>query len=214
MILAACLLFLLGYLFGSFPNGLWLVKAAYGMDIRQYGSGNIGATNVFRTVGAVPSLCVFVLDILKGIVPLMLTAWLLNSGRLAGDTNHEHLLMVVTACGALVGHNCSFFLHFKGGKGVATGLGLFAYLLPVGALTGFIVWVIIVGTTRYVSLGSIVGALCAATLGFIWGYPLPYAIFGVVAALFVILKHKDNIGRLLNGTESKIKAGHQPPASK
>lgn len=214
MILAACLLFLLGYLFGSFPNGLWLVKAAYGMDIRQYGSGNIGATNVFRTVGAVPGLCVLVLDILKGIVPLMLTAWLLHSGWLAVNLQHEHLLMVVTACGALVGHNCSLFLHFKGGKGVATGLGLFAYLLPVGALTGFIVWVILVGITRYVSLGSIVGALCAAAMGLIWGYPLPYAIFGVVAALFVILKHKDNIGRLLNGTESKIKAGHQPPSSK
>ncbi|MCH4157046.1 MAG: glycerol-3-phosphate 1-O-acyltransferase PlsY [Acidaminococcaceae bacterium] len=214
MILAACGLFLLGYLFGSIPNGLWLVKAAYGMDIRQYGSGNIGATNVFRTVGAVPGLGVLVLDILKGIVPLLLTAWLLHSGRMAAGAELEHLLMVVTACGALLGHNCSLFLHFKGGKGVATGLGLFAYLLPMGALTGFIVWVILVGITRYVSLGSIVGALCAAAMGFIWGYPLPYAIFGVVAALFVILKHKDNIGRLLNGTESKIKAGHQPPPAK
>ena len=203
----------IAYFLGSLPTG-YLAGRARGIDIRKEGSGNIGATNVFRTVGAVPGLCVLVLDILKGIVPLMLTAWLLHSGWLAVDTQHEHLLMVVTACGALVGHNCSLFLHFKGGKGVATGLGLFAYLLPVGALTGFIVWVILVGITRYVSLGSIVGALCAAAMGFIWGYPLPYAIFGVVAALFVILKHKDNIGRLLNGTESKIKAGHQPPSSK
>jgi glycerol-3-phosphate acyltransferase PlsY len=228
-------LFLLGYVFGSIPNGLWLVKAIYHMDIRDYGSGNIGATNVFRTVGPLPGLCVLVLDILKGVLPLIITEHLLTiSGVAAGAANVAssmgmnggagaplsfsttinittfHILMVITAIGALLGHNYSLFLHFKGGRGVATGLGLFAYLLPMGALAGLIVWLIVVGITRYVSLGSIIGALCAAIVGIFWGYPLPYAAFGVIAAFFVIIKHKDNIKRLRAGTESKIKAGKAP----
>jgi glycerol-3-phosphate acyltransferase PlsY len=88
-----------------------------------------------------------------------------------------HYFVVITALGALLGHNYSLFLHFKGGKGVATGLGLFAYLEPMAALVGFLIWAVIVFLTRYVSLGSIVGAICAAAMGFVWGYPLPYAIF-------------------------------------
>ena len=200
-------LFLLGYVFGSLPNGLWLVKAFYKIDIRDYGSKNIGSTNVFRTVGAKPAACVLILDILKGVIPLILAAKFLS-----GSSEYLHYFVVITALGALLGHNYSLFLHFKGGKGVATGLGLFAYLEPIAALVGFLVWAVIVFLTRYVSLGSIVGAICAAAMGFVWGYPLPYAIFGVLAAAFVILKHKENIGRLLNGTESKIKAGHKPPS--
>ena len=174
--------FLLGYVFGSIPCGLWLVKAFHGIDIRNYGSGNIGTTNVFRTVGPKTAAAVLAGDMLKGIA--------------------------VTALGALLGHNYSLFLGFKGGKGVATGLGLFLYMLPWGAAAGLGVWIIIVLITRYVSLGSVIAALAAASAGWYLNYPVPFAVFGTLACLFVIIRHKDNIRRLLDGTESKIKPGH------
>lgn len=191
--------FLLGYFCGSIPNGLWLVRVLHHIDIRQYGSGNIGATNVFRTVGAKTAAAVLLGDMLKGILPLAVLSQLSGGDAAA---------VAVTALGALLGHNYSLFLGFQGGKGVATGLGLFLYMLPWGAAAGFGLWLLIVVVTRYVSLGSVIGALGAAAVGWYLDYPLPYALFGTLAALFVILRHKDNIKRLLNGTESKIKPGH------
>lgn len=190
--------FLLGYFCGSIPTGLWLVKTFHGIDIRRYGSGNIGATNVFRTVGAGTAAAVLLGDIAKGILPLAILSHL----------TENPVMVAVTALGALLGHNYSLFLGFQGGKGVATGLGLFLYMLPGGAAAGLLLWLVIVGLTRYVSLGSVIGALGAAAAGWYLGYPLPYALFGTLAALFVILRHKDNIKRLLNGTESKISPGH------
>lgn len=189
--------FLTGYVLGSLPSGLWIVKAFFHIDIREYGSKNIGTTNVFRTVGVKTAALVLVCDMLKGILPLCIIDHLFANPY----------LVACTALGALLGHNYSLFLGFKGGKGVATGLGLFIYLLPLGAAIGFAVWLIIVLLTRYVSLGSIIGAICAAAAGFIWHYPLPYAIFGLLACLFVVIRHQANIKRLLNGTESKIKPG-------
>jgi len=190
--------FLLGYVFGSIPCGLWLVQAFHGIDIRNYGSGNIGTTNVFRTVGPKTAAAVLVGDMLKGILALYIMS------KFMADPS----VVAITALGALLGHNYSLFLGFKGGKGVATGLGLFLYMLPWGALAGFTVWVIIVLITRYVSLGSVIAALVAAVAGWYLKYPFPYAVFGTLACLFVIIRHKDNINRLMNGTESKIKPGH------
>ena len=190
--------FLLGYVFGSVPFGLWLVQAFHGIDIRNYGSGNIGTTNVFRTVGPKTAAAVLVGDMLKGILALYIIS------KFAADPS----IVALTALGALLGHNYSLFLGFKGGKGVATGLGLFLYMLPWGAVAGLAVWVVIVLITRYVSLGSIVAAVVAAVTGWYLQYPVPYAVFGTLACLFVVLRHKDNIKRLLNGTESKIKPGH------
>ena len=190
--------FLLGYVFGSIPCGLWLVQAFHGIDIRNYGSGNIGTTNVFRTVGPKTAAAVLVGDMLKGILALYIMS------KFIADPS----VVAITALGALLGHNYSLFLGFKGGKGVATGLGLFLYMLPWGALAGFTVWVIIVLITRYVSLGSVIAALGAAAAGWYLKYPFPYAVFGTLACLFVIIRHKDNINRLMNGTESKIKPGH------
>jgi len=191
--------FLLGYLFGSIPCGLWLVQVFHGIDIRKYGSGNIGTTNVFRTVGPKTAAAVLIGDMLKGIAALMIM-----SRFMAADP----AIVAITALGALLGHNYSLFLGFKGGKGVATGLGLFLYMLPWGAAAGFGVWAVIVLITRYVSLGSIIAAAVAAATGWYLNYPVPYAVFGTLACLFVIIRHKENIGRLMNGTESKIKAGH------
>ena len=190
--------FLLGYVFGSIPCGLWLVKAFHGIDIRNYGSGNIGTTNVFRTVGPKTAAAVLAGDMLKGIVALYIIS------KFSADP----VIVAVTALGALLGHNYSLFLGFKGGKGVATGLGLFLYMLPWGAAAGLGVWIIIVLITRYVSLGSVIAALAAASAGWYLNYPVPFAVFGTLACLFVIIRHKDNIRRLLDGTESKIKPGH------
>ena len=190
--------FLLGYVFGSIPCGLWLVKAFHGIDIRNYGSGNIGTTNVFRTVGPKTAAAVLAGDMLKGIVALYIIS------KFSADP----VIVAVTALGALLGHNYSLFLGFKGGKGVATGLGLFLYMLPWGAAAGLGVWIIIVLITRYVSLGSVIAALAAASAGWYLSYPVPFAVFGTLACLFVIIRHKENIKRLLDGTESKIKPGH------
>ena len=190
--------FLLGYVFGSIPCGLWLVQAFHGIDIRNYGSGNIGTTNVFRTVGQKTAAVVLVGDMLKGIMALYIIS------KFTADPT----IVAITALGALLGHNYSLFLGFKGGKGVATGLGLFLYMLPWGAVAAFSVWAVIVLITRYVSLGSIVAAIVAAATGWYLQYPVPYAVFGTLAGFFVIIRHKDNIKRLIEGTESKIRPGH------
>lgn len=190
--------FICGHICGSIPSGLWIVKALFGIDIRNYGSKNIGTTNVFRTVGAKAALLVLILDMLKGIIAVAAMNYFFSNP----------LLDVITALGALLGHNYSVFLRFKGGKGVATGLGLLIYLMPKVSLGSFLVWLILVLITRYVSLGSVVAAVMTPIFAWYFGYPPAYIVFGGIAGLFVIIRHKENIKRLLNGTESKIKQGN------
>lgn len=190
--------FVLGHLCGSIPSGLWIVQALHGIDIRNYGSKNIGTTNVFRTVGPKTAVMVLIADALKGIVAV----WLVSTYF------HNPVLDVVTALGALLGHNYSVFLGFKGGKGVATALGLLVFLMPMVAPCSFGVWLVLVLATRYVSLGSIVAAIVTPFLAWYMEYPLAYVIFSAIAAFFVVLRHKENIQRLLSGTESKIKPGN------
>lgn len=190
--------FLLGGICGSVPSGLWIVKALYNIDIREYGSKNIGTTNVFRTVGAKAAVLVLIFDMLKGIIAVAAVHHLFNAP----------MLDVVTALGALLGHNYSIFLNFKGGKGVATGLGLLVYLMPKVSLAGFGIWLILVLLTRYVSLGSIVAAIFTPVFAWYFDYPTAYVVFGLIAGGFVVLRHKENINRLLSGTESKIKPGN------
>ena len=127
---------------------------------------------------------------------------------------HSPELDVVTALGALLGHNYSAFLGFKGGKGVATGLGLLVFLMPKVAGTVFLVWLVLVLITRYVSLGSIVAAILTPIMSWYFAYPVAYMILGAIAGFFVVLRHKENIGRLLSGTESKIKPGNAKNLSK
>ena len=190
--------FVLGHLCGSIPSGLWIVQALHGIDIRNYGSKNIGTTNVFRTVGPKTAVMVLIADALKGIVAV----WLVSTYF------HNPVLDVVTALGALSGHNYSVFLGFKGGKGVATALGLLVFLMPMVAPCSFGVWLVLVLATRYVSLGSVVAAIVTPFLAWYMEYPLAYVIFSAIAAFFVVLRHKENIQRLLSGTESKIKPGN------
>jgi glycerol-3-phosphate acyltransferase PlsY len=188
----------LGYFVGSIPNGLIIGKNVYNVDLRQFGSKNIGATNAFRVLGAKPAFCVFVSDALKGVIGVAAGQMLIGTpiGLLAGGI------------AAIAGHNWSFFLNFKGGRGVATGLGVIAMLVPKVTLIVFIVWAVIVYFTRYVSLASIIGAVLVPVLIFFMAKSAELLGFGVLAALFVVVRHKPNIGRLLKGEESKIKMGN------
>lgn len=190
--------FVLGHVCGSVPSGLWLVQAFHGIDIRNYGSKNIGTTNVFRIVGPKTAVLVLIADAFKGILAVGIMSYFF----------HNPLLDVVTALGALLGHNYSLFLGFKGGKGVATALGLLIFMMPKVAVASFGIWLVCVLLTRYVSLGSIMAAIFTPPLAWYLGYPSAYVIFSVVAAFFVVLRHKENIHRLLTGTESKIKPGN------
>ena len=190
--------FVLGHVCGSVPSGLWLVQAFHGIDIRNYGSKNIGTTNVFRTVGPKTAVLVLIADAFTGILAVGIMSYFF----------HNPLLDVVTALGALLGHNYSLFLGFKGGKGVATALGLLIFMMPKVAVASFGIWLVCVLLTRYVSLGSIMAAIFTPPLAWYLGYPSAYVIFSVVAAFFVVLRHKENIHRLLTGTESKIKPGN------
>lgn len=190
--------FVLGHVCGSVPSGLWLVQAFHGIDIRNYGSKNIGTTNVFRTVGPKTAVLVLIADAFKGILAVGIMSYLF----------HNPLLDVITALGALLGHNYSLFLGFKGGKGVATALGLLIFMMPKVAVASLGIWLVCVLLTRYVSLGSIMAAIFTPPLAWYLGYPSAYVIFSLVAAFFVVLRHKENIHRLLTGTESKIKPGN------
>ena len=186
----------ISYLLGSIPNGLILGKAIWGVDLRQHGSRNIGATNAWRTIGKAGGISIFVLDFLKGAISAYLGLHL-GGSELAG-----------VLCGilAIAGHSWSVFLSFKGGKGVATGLGVIAALMPTVTLIVFAVWFAIVYFTGYVSLGSIVGAALVPILTLFFGLHTEFLILGLIAAVFIIYRHKSNIERLLKGTESKIKA--------
>ncbi|WP_312335103.1 glycerol-3-phosphate 1-O-acyltransferase PlsY [Anaerospora hongkongensis] len=188
---------LLAYLIGSIPNGLIVGKYMCGVDIRQFGSKNIGATNAYRVLGPWPAFWVFLTDALKGVAGVMMGQWL------DGST----IALLAGGIAAMAGHNWSIFLKFKGGRGVATGLGVIAVLVPKVTAIVFIVWALIVYTTRYVSLGSIVAAVLVPLSMWFFNESIEILVFGIVAALFVILRHKPNIERLLKGEELKIKAG-------
>lgn len=186
----------ISYLLGSIPNGLILGKTIWGVDLRQHGSKNIGATNAWRTIGKAGGISIFALDFLKGAISAYLGLHL-GGSELAG---------IICGLLAIAGHSWSLFLSFNGGKGVATGLGVIAALMPTVTLIVFAVWFAIVYFTGYVSLGSIIGAALVPILALFFGLHTEFLVLGLIAAVFIIYRHKSNIERLLNGTESKIKA--------
>lgn len=190
---------IVAYLLGSIPNGLVFGKLIWKVDLREHGSHNIGATNAWRTLGKGPGFLIFLLDFLKGFISVWLGSVLVGTP----------MAMVVAGICAIIGHSCSLFLKLKGGKGVATGLGVIVMLMPLPALIVFAVWLLIVKISGYVSLGSIIAAALVPILAWLQGYAMEYIVFGLLAAAFVIVRHKANIIRLLNGSESKIKAGHR-----
>lgn len=189
------------YLLGSIPFGYLIVKMGRGSDVRGAGSGNIGATNVTRVAGKAAGLATLMLDAGKGY----LAVWL------AMRWSHENIRWMMAAAVAVVlGHTFSCWLRFRGGKGVATGLGVFLAVVWQAVLATLLVWLVVVAFWRYVSLGSVVAAAALPILVYLFYAPRhapPLAVsFGSVAvAIIVIFKHRENIARLIAGTESRLK---------
>ena len=186
------------YLAGSVPFG-YLIGRMRGVDVRTVGSHNIGATNVYRTVGHGWGLLAFACDFAKGVVPTLL-AGLFAAGR--GEALAD--LPVVVGIFCVVGHTLTVFMRFRGGKGVATAFGVFLALLPLPTLLAFAVFVLTVWLSHYVSLGSM---LAAATLGaLVWFVParLSVRVAADAVAVFVVVKHAANISRIVRGCESRI----------
>ncbi len=186
------LLAVISYLIGSIPFGFLLARLK-GVDIRKQGSGNIGATNVWRNMGLLSGLLVLVLDALKGA----LCVWL---GRYfaGGD------VQLLTALAALAGHSWPVFLRFKGGKIIATALGVFLALDPLITALGVLIWLFVVALFRFVSLGSILAMISLPVFMLVFSRPWEKVVFSVVVAGIAIFKHLPNIKRLLSGTETKI----------
>jgi acyl phosphate:glycerol-3-phosphate acyltransferase len=193
-----------GYLAGSMPFGYWLVRLTKGVDIRTVGSGNIGATNVWRTYGRRLGIPVMALDILKGFAP-----------ALAATIVDGHLTGVVAGAAAMLGHWRPLFLVFaKGGKMVATTGGAFFGLAPAVGGAGTAVWLVVFLATRYVSVASMVSACSLPLLAFALGYPWPVIAFGGAAGAGVVVLHRENIRRLLAGTENRaVLCGRRPGAT-
>ena len=187
----------LAYLLGSIPFAL-IAGKLHGVDLREAGSGNLGATNVFRTLGRTAGVTVMVLDIAKGAAAVLVAValtdnpWPIAAGALA-----------------ILGHVFPVWTHFKGGKGVAVGAGALIGLVPAASGVLLVLWILLVVFTRYVSVASIVAALAAAPLAFVFGAPWSYVVFIALAGLFVIYKHRENIVRLVHGDESRIQFGRK-----
>ena len=183
----------LAYLIGSIPCGV-LVAKTKNVNIREHGSGNIGATNITRILGRTEGIVTLLGDSLKGISALWLSSFIFE--------NPPELAFIGFM--AFLGHLFSIFLKFKGGKGVATGLGIFLYLTPLALLGAVLVFSITFFTSRYVSLSSILGALSLPVAGTFLLVPQVYIFLGLIIATLIIIKHLENILRLLAGTESKF----------
>lgn len=188
-------LILSSYLIGSIPTGILVARLKGATDPRTAGSGNIGATNVMRTAGSAAGACTLFLDILKGMAPVFAAENFFNVSA---------SILSLTAFAVFFGHLFPIFLGFKGGKGVATGLGFFLILAPLQALIAVFLFVIVVITTRYVSLGSIIASLSIIVFLWFYSFPMQYIYLATAVSLLIILRHSDNIKRLLNGVENKI----------
>ena len=192
---------LFSYLLGSLPIGLWIVAAMKGIDIRTCGSGNIGATNVWRVCGPVAGTIVFTLDVLKGMLPPLILGAGLSS-----------IWKVAFAMAAMGGHVFSVFLKFRGGKGIATGLGALLGVAPIAGLVGFSMWILLVLTTRYVSIASLSAGLSLSGLvPYFYPGDKPRLTLGIACSCVTLLTHRANIRRLLNGTEPRV-GQKKPPA--
>ena len=211
VIVQLVLIGIIGYLWGSIPAGYWMGKLIKGkdFDIRAYGSHKIGATNVLRTLGRVPALIVLIFDLFKGIGPTLIATLVpIFYGAGWGPT--------VAGLAALIGHIYPVFIGFKGGRGVLTGAGALLVISPLTFFISFVTLAIAILTSRYVSLGSIVGSLTTIICGILFYFigllnpaffgkvTLAQLVFLVIGPALVIIVHYDNIGRLLSGTERKL----------
>ena len=184
------LLMVLAYFFGAIPSGVWLGKIFKNIDVRDYGSKNSGATNSYRVLGAKLGTAVLIMDVLKGFLPLYIAS---------------KFDLVLIGLVAILAHTYSCFISFRGGKGVATSLGVFLFLIPVITLILLAIFMVIVYFTRYISLGSISAAFLLPIFTFFSDKGSYLFVLSLIIGIFVIYRHKANISRLLSGTESKFK---------
>jgi acyl phosphate:glycerol-3-phosphate acyltransferase len=184
----------IAYLVGSIPFGLLVSQAVGRVDIRQYGSGNIGTANVLRIVGKRAAALTLLGDLLKGFLPTL-------AAVLLGGTE---LLVAGVGMATVLGHNWSIYLRFAGGKGVATTFGALLAMTPLFALLGLLVWLGVLLLFRYPSLAAMVASVCIPPVIFFSTGPGPYFIFSLMAAALIFIRHRDNIRRLWAGTEHRV----------
>ena len=195
-------LLLLIYLVAAIPTGVVLPRLMGLEDVRSKGSGNIGATNVYRVAGKLPGFLTLLGDILKGFLPLLaVKLWLAPTPLQLG----------VAGVVAIIGHCYPVYLRFMGGKGVATGFGIFLLLDPQALLGGCLVFLVAVALTRYISLGSVLAAIAVPLLTLLFSRPLPMVLSACAIGALIVWRHRDNLQRLLTGTENRF--GARPPAA-
>jgi glycerol-3-phosphate acyltransferase PlsY len=196
------ILIVLAYLIGSIPTAVWLSKKVFGIDIREHGSGNAGATNTFRILGTKAGTTVMIIDMLKGFLAVKLS---LLSGLAIGSEQITNL-QVTLGLASVLGHIFPIWADFRGGKGIATLFGMILSIQPLVAISLVGVFLLMLFLTRYVSLSSISASIAFPLLIlFIFHEPeLSYQLFAIATACMVVLTHHKNIGRLLHGNESKV----------
>lgn len=187
------LLGVMSFLMGSIPVGLIIAKVK-GVDLRKVGSGNIGATNVLRTMGKVPALITLAGDMLKGFIPVVISSYFL-----AGSL-HIGIIGIV----AILGHDFSLFLRFRGGKGVATSIGVLLAYSPIVAILTVLLWIVVVFMSRYSSMGAIVSFILLPLNIYVFDYSYEKFVISIFITILLLFKHRGNIGRLLTGQEPKI----------
>jgi glycerol-3-phosphate acyltransferase PlsY len=196
---------LLAYLLGSIPFGYLIVRWQKGVDVRSTGSGSTGATNVMRNLGIIGFVATFILDVGKGTFAVLLASRLTSGDPRWIPLSGDPRWIALSSVAAILGHCFPVWLKFRGGKGVATGVGVFIALAPVQVGLVLILFAIVVAIWRYISLGSIVGTAAFPLLVFFMtSEPLPIVLGAAVGALIIISMHHANIRRLLNGTERKV----------
>jgi glycerol-3-phosphate acyltransferase PlsY len=201
---------LLAYITGSIPTAVWVGKRFYGIDVREHGSGNAGATNTIRVLGPKAGIPVFIIDVLKGFVAVELAY--ICRGMIPNDENFATYKVIISMV-VVIGHVFPVFAGFKGGKGIATSLGVVLALFPLPAVVCFVVFIIVLLITGYVSLGSVTVAIIFPFISiFIFNNTeYAYVFYSCIIAVFIVFMHRKNIKRLLNGQESKFSFKKKKP---
>lgn len=198
-----------GYLIGAMPSGIIVGRIWRGIDIRNYGSGSTGTTNVLRTLGNVPAGVTLLLDFVKGCIPVLVVRLISSPLDLAA---HD-MLQAAVGIAAIVGHTWPVYVGFKGGKGIATGWGALLAMSPFAAAAG-LVGLLIVAITRIVSVGALIGAgttlLATVVLAVAFGWPFEHVLYTVIGCGLILIRHSDNINRLMEGTERRVEANPKP----